>query len=166
MFFLPHSMATLDFPKCWKLESFIPSKISSTPPLPLHCLPRSLPGDVLWGRNECVTNEPQRTSSGRLGYLPRRRSREGFVYVGPEATISPLPKPATLFKLFTPYRSEKMYGNVWQLDCVVNYDYPLWGRYATLIKMEFFFPSIIQCSGRMLQRQAQSSLACVAGGIV
>ena len=31
----------------------------------------SLPADVLWGsfvtqRNECVTNEPQRTSSGRL----------------------------------------------------------------------------------------------------
>ena len=34
----------------------------------------SLPADVLWGswvrpwgRNECVTNEPQRTSAGRLG---------------------------------------------------------------------------------------------------
>ena len=29
----------------------------------------SLPADVLWGsfvRNECVTNEPQRTSAGRL----------------------------------------------------------------------------------------------------
>ena len=91
-----------------------------------------------------------------------------------EATISPLPKPATLFKLFTPYRSEKMYGNEKQLDCVVNYDYPLWGRYPILIKI-VFFPSIIQCSDRMLPRQAQSSsqllgislwclqiLACVA----
>ena len=27
----------------------------------------NLPADVLWGRNECVTNEPQRTSAGRLG---------------------------------------------------------------------------------------------------
>ena len=26
----------------------------------------SLPADVLWVRNECVTNEPQRTSAGRL----------------------------------------------------------------------------------------------------
>ena len=36
----------------------------------------SLPANVLWdsfvthpwGRNECVTNEPQRTSAGRLGH--------------------------------------------------------------------------------------------------
>ena len=27
----------------------------------------SLPADVLWGRNECVTNESQRVSAGRLG---------------------------------------------------------------------------------------------------
>ena len=27
----------------------------------------SIPADVLWGRNECVTNEPQRMSAGRLG---------------------------------------------------------------------------------------------------
>ena len=40
-------------------------------------VPISLPADVLWGsfvthssvgRNECVTNEPQRTSAGRLGF--------------------------------------------------------------------------------------------------
>ena len=53
---------------------------SLSPYLSFYCICLSLPADVLWGsfvthlflphrpwgRNECVTNEPQRTSAGRL----------------------------------------------------------------------------------------------------
>ena len=58
-------------------ESF---RKSLSPYLSFYCTCLSLPADVLWGsfvthlflphgpwgRNECVTNEPQRTSAGRL----------------------------------------------------------------------------------------------------
>ena len=46
----------------------------------------NLPADVLWGRNECVTNEPQRTSAGRLG----TRGRHECLLCAPRAFLLPL----------------------------------------------------------------------------
>ena len=46
----------------------------------------NLLADVLWGRNECVTNEPQRTSAGRLG----TRGRHECLLRAPRSFLLPL----------------------------------------------------------------------------
>ena len=113
----------------------------------------------------------------RGGYLPRRRSREGFVCVGDyHKSLTQVPYPSQPLSLNYLHHIEArkctvMYNNsiAW-LTMTTHFgdDSQFWSKSC-------FFPSIIQCSDRMLPRQAQSSsqllgislwclqiLACVA----